>query len=144
MEKDLQALIDGLNEDLAHEYSASIMYTYYAAVVTGLYRQTLKPFFQEEIADEQGHALYLAEKIRTLGGTPTTTPKEVEQITDVKQMLEAAYEAEKDTIARYETRKKQAESLGYTELVVKLDDMIADETNHMEEIGRILKDQHFA
>src|SRR5690554_6733539 len=109
MDHEKQQLIDGLNEDLANEYAASIMYTYYAAVVTGLYRQTLKPFFESEIADEQGHALYLAEKIRTLGGTPTTTPAKVAQLTDVKEMLEAAHQAEKDTIARYETRKKQAE-----------------------------------
>lgn len=44
MEKDLQALIDGLNEDLANEYSAIIMYNHNAATVSGLYRQILKPF----------------------------------------------------------------------------------------------------
>lgn len=144
MEKEMQDLIDGLNEDLANEYAAAIQYTYYAATVNGLYRQTLKPFFEGEIADEQGHALYLAEKIQTLGGTPTTTPAEVRQVTDVKSMLEEALRAERDTIDRYETRKKQAESLGLTELVIKLEDMIADETHHAEDLERILKDQHFA
>ena len=84
MEKDLQALIDGLNEDLANEYSAIIMYNHNAATVSGLYRQILKPFFQSEIADEQGHALYLAEKIKTLGGTPTTQPKPVKHVVFVK------------------------------------------------------------
>ncbi|MYL32350.1 ferritin-like domain-containing protein [Pontibacillus yanchengensis] len=140
MDAKLQELIDGLNEDLAHEYAASIMYTYNAATVQGLYYQVLKPFFEGEIADEQGHALYLAEKIKTLGGTPTTKPAEVKQLSDVKDMLEEARRAEKDTIQRYETRKKQAEELGYTELVVKLDDMIADETGHMEEMERLLAD----
>ncbi|KGP71556.1 ferritin-like domain-containing protein [Pontibacillus yanchengensis] len=140
MDAKLQELIDGLNEDLAHEYAASIMYTYNAATVQGLYYQVLKPFFEGEIADEQGHALYLAEKIKTLGGTPTTKPAEVKQLTDVKDMLEEARRAEKDTIQRYETRKEQAEALGYTELVVKLDDMIADETGHMEEMERLLAD----
>jgi bacterioferritin len=138
-----QELIDGLNVDLANEYAASIMYTYNAAVVSGLYRQTLKPFFESEIADEQGHALYLAEKIKVLGGTPTTAPAEVKQLTDVKEMLIEARTAEKDTIDRYEKRKKQAEELGFTELVVKLDDMIADETHHMEEMDRILSDARF-
>ncbi|MBR7552991.1 ferritin-like domain-containing protein [Allobacillus sp. SKP8-2] len=140
MDQNVQKLIDGLNDDLAHEYAAVIMYTYNAAVVSGMYRQVLKPFFQEESTDEIGHALYLSEKIKTLGGTPTTTPAKVKQLTDVKEMLEEALQNEKDTIERYEERKKQAEELGYTELVVTLEDFIADETGHKEEMQRLLDD----
>ena len=140
MEKDLQNLIDGLNEDLAQEYGAAIQYTYSASVVSGLYRSALKPFFESEIADELGHALYLSEKIKALGGTPTTKSADVPQPTEVKAMLEATLQAESDTIKRYEERKKQAENLGLTELVVKLEDLISDETHHKEEIERLLAD----
>ncbi|NBJ69157.1 MULTISPECIES: ferritin-like domain-containing protein [Clostridia] len=144
MDKELQALIDGLNEDLAHEYGAAIQYTYSASVVSGLYRSALKPFFEAEINDELGHALYLSEKISSLGGTPTTKAAEIPQPTDVKDLLQATLQAETDTIKRYEERKKQAENLGYTELVVKLEDLIADETHHKEEIERLLADPRFA
>ncbi|SES99462.1 bacterioferritin [Salinibacillus kushneri] len=140
MDAKQKELIEGLNKDLANEYAAMIMYTYDAAVVSGLYRQVLKPFFEGEIEDESGHALYLSEKIKTLGGEPTTTPKEVKQLDNVREMLEEALQSEIDTIERYETRKRQADELGYTELVVKLEDMIADETHHKEEIQRLLKD----
>lgn len=140
MDPKLKELIDGLNVDLSNEYSATIMYTYNAAVVSGLYRQVLKPFFEGEITDETGHALYLSEKIKTLGGTPTTSPAPVKQLTDVKDMLKEALKAETDTVERYEERKKQAEALGLTELVVKLEDMITDETGHKEEIQRLLED----
>ncbi len=140
MDEKMQQLIDGLNEDLANEYAASIMYTYNAAVVSGLYRSVLKPFFESEVADEQGHALYLAEKISILGGTPTTTPAEVKQHTEVRAMLREAREAERATIDRYEERKQQADELNLTELSVKLDDLISDETGHMEEIDRLLQD----
>ncbi|WP_102027972.1 ferritin-like domain-containing protein [Salirhabdus sp. Marseille-P4669] len=140
MDSKLQALISGLNEDLQNEYAAMIMYTYNAAVVSGIYRQVLKPFFESEIEDEAGHALYLSEKIKTLGGVPSTTPVAVPQLEHVKDMLQAALQSEVDTMKRYEERKKQAEELGLTELVVKLDDMIADETHHKEEIERLLKD----
>ncbi len=119
------------------------MYTYHASVVSGLYRSLLKPFFEDEIDDEIGHALYLSDKIKTLGGTPTTTPAKVEQLTDVRAMLEATLKAETETIERYEKRKQQAEELGFTELVVKLDDMIADETGHKEETQRLLADKSF-
>jgi bacterioferritin len=143
MDKDLQALIDGLNEDLANEYSAIIMYNHNAATVSGLYRQILKPFFQGEITDEQGHALYLAEKIKTLGGTPTTQPKPVKPVENVRDMLEEARSAEEATIQRYEERKEQASKLKLTELVVQLEDMIADETKHKEEMDRLLSDSRF-
>src|SRR5699024_9780930 len=96
------------------------------------------PFFEDEINDEMGHALYLSEKIAALGGTPTTKAAPVEQPTDVKDLLKATLKAETETIERYEARKKQAEALGYTELVVKLEDIIADETNHKEEAERLL------
>ncbi|PBB06080.1 MULTISPECIES: ferritin-like domain-containing protein [Salimicrobium] len=140
MDQKMKELIEGLNEDLSHEYAASVMYTNNAAVVSGLYRSVLKPFFEGEIADEQGHALYLAEKIATLGGTPTTTVAEVPQETRVKDMLVAARDSEEATIKRYEQRKKQADELNLTELSVKLDDLISDETGHMEEIDRLLQD----
>ncbi|HLR65772.1 ferritin-like domain-containing protein [Virgibacillus alimentarius] len=144
MNQELQELIDGLNVDLAHEYGAAIQYTYSAAVVSGLYRPALKPFFESEISEELGHALYLSEKISALGGTPTTKAAEVEQPTDVKDLLEATLKAETDTIERYKKRKQQADALGYTELGVKLEDLIADETNHKQEVERILQDPAFA
>src|SRR5699024_5547638 len=90
-----------------------------------------------------GHALYLSEKITALGGTPTTQAADIPQPTEVKDLLAAVKQAEADTITRYETRKKQAEALGMTELVVKLEDMIADETEHKEEVERMLTDSRF-
>src|SRR5690625_6591804 len=104
MDKQLQELIDGLNVDLAHEYGAVIQYTYSTSVVSGLYRSALKPFFEAEISDELGHALYLSEKIKSLGGTPTTKTAEVPQPTVVKDLLEATLKSESDTIERYEKR----------------------------------------
>jgi len=139
----MEKLIEGLNLDLSHEYGAAIQYTYSASVVSGLYRSALKPFFEEEITDELGHALYLSEKIKSLGGTPTTKAAEVPQPTDVKDLLEAVRQAEADTVKRYEARKKQAEELGLTELVVQLEDMISDETRHKEEVDRLLMDPRF-
>src|SRR5690625_1911788 len=102
MKKEVQDLIDGLNEDLANEYGAAIQYSYSASVVSGLYRSSLKPFFESEITDELGHALYLSEKIKTLGGTPTTKSADVEQPTEVKPLLEASLKSEKETIESYE------------------------------------------
>lgn len=105
MDAKLQELIDGLNEDLSNEYAAVIQYTYSASVVSGLYRSALKPFFESEITDELGHALYLSEKIKSLGGTPTTTAASIPQPTQVADLLKASLQSETDTIERYEKEK---------------------------------------
>lgn len=136
MDQKTKELIDGLNKDLAGEYTAAIQYTYYASIVTGMDYQVLKPFFEDEISDEQGHALYLSEKIKNLGGEPTTKPNELKQCSKTSEMLEEAAKAESATADAYKERKKQAEELGMTELVVKLEDIIADETHHLEKIRR--------
>lgn len=138
-----EELLEGLNVDLSHEYGAAIQYTYSASAVTGVYRPALKPFFEEEITDELGHALYLSEKIKSLGGVPTTKAADVPQPENVRDLLEAVLKAETETVVRYEKRKKQAEELGFTELAVQLDDMISDETRHKEEVEKILYDERF-
>ena len=83
-----QELIDKLNEDLADELGAIIQYVVYSARATGPFRPQLSQFFQAEIADEQVHAQFLANKICSLGGTPTTTPRPVPLPDGNRAMLE--------------------------------------------------------
>jgi bacterioferritin len=133
-----QALIDGLNHDLAGEYQAIMMYTHYSAKLTGPYRRELRALFQTEIPDEQGHAQFLADKIASLGGQPTTKPRPVAQAEEAQEMLKNALAAEKQAISDYEERIGQAEDLGEIGLKVNLESQVSDETRHKEEIERIL------
>jgi len=137
---DRAELIDGLNHDLAGEYQAILMYTHYAAMLTGPFRKELRALFQAEIADEQGHAQFLADKIAVLGGEPTTQPWSVPHATNPHAMLENALAAETRTIADYTERIAQAEAFGDIGLKVDLESQVADETRHKEEIERILAD----
>jgi bacterioferritin len=139
----MRELIDGLNEDLSHELAAIHQYVYNGAVVSGLARLQLKDFFMKEAQDEITHAQYLAEKITHLGGEPVVQAKLISPRRDVKKMLEVAHQAEVDTIQRYIKRIAQAESLGEIELKIQLENMIADETKHKEEIERLLEDPRF-
>jgi len=135
---DQQGLIDGLNHDLAGEYQAIVMYTTYSAMLTGPYRRELHALFQSEIPDEQRHAQFLAEKIASLGGEPTTVPRPVPHADQPLAMLEQALRAEKQAIADYSTRIGHAEASGDIGLKVNLENQVADETRHKEEIERIL------
>jgi bacterioferritin len=135
---DRQALIDGLNDDLAGEYQAVLMYTHYSAKLTGPYRRELRSLFQAEIPDEQAHAQFLADKIAALGGEPTTVPRPVPNADQPWEMLEHALAAEVQAVADYSARLRQADRFGDFGLKVVLENQIADETRHKEEIERIL------
>ncbi len=136
---DKATLIEGLNEDLAHEYQAIVMYNTYAAAVSGVHRQELSNFFLTEVADELEHARFLAHKITALGGTPVTSGVEVDYTTNAREMVENVAEAEAETIERYVTRMKQAAAYGDYGLEAKLSDIIADETEHKEEAEMLLR-----
>ncbi len=136
---DKATLLEGLNQDLANEYQAVVMYNTYAATVSGIHRNELRTFFQKEIQDELAHAQYLADKITALGGTPVTKAAPVEFTTNPREMVEIVAKAEAETIDRYVTRMKQAEAFGDYGLAAELHDMIADETRHKEEAEMILR-----
>ncbi|HML22638.1 MAG TPA: ferritin-like domain-containing protein [Aggregatilinea sp.] len=136
---DKQALIDALNEDLSGELQAIIQYLTYSSRVTGPWRPQLVTFMQAEIPDELGHAQFLADKIASLGGVPTTTARAVPDAADPHSMLEAILEAERGAIKGYTERAKQAEEYGDKGLTVQLENMILDETGHAEETAKLLK-----
>ena len=133
-----ETLVQGLNEDLQGEFQAVIMYRLYASMVQGPYRQDLRAFFANEIPEELLHAQILADKISAMGGTPAATPKPVQVVHDAKEMLETALKAEVDTIQNYVKRREQAEQAGEYGLAAQFDDIIADETNHRDELKQIL------
>ena len=137
---DKQTLIDHLNEDLAGELGAIIQYITYAAKATGPYRPQLAQFFLAEVADEQLHAQYLANKIVALGGEPTTEARPVPPAATNKEMLQEVLNAELQAGKDYTQRALEAEEYGDKGLVVQLEDMVRDETGHSEETERILRD----
>jgi bacterioferritin len=137
---DKSALIGALNNDLAGELQAIIMYTVYSAQVKGPFRPELAKFMQAEIPDELTHAQFLADKIASLGGTPTAAPRAVPPASNVKDMLQNILKAEEAAIADYTARAQQAESAGEIGLKVQLENIIVDETKHREETQKILSE----
>ena len=134
-----KALIEGLNEDLANELGASILYLYQTSMATGWDGEELREFLSAEITGEMQHAVFLAEKIAALGGKPGTVPKQHKCPKDVKGMLKYDLKLEREAIASYHTRTIQAEEAGEFGLKIKLEELIVEETGHAEQIERILK-----
>jgi bacterioferritin len=134
-----KALIDGLNDDLSNELGASILYLYQTSVATGWDGEELREFLSPEITGEMTHAIFLAEKIAHLGGTPTTMPKQHKCPKTVKEMLKYDLKLELEAIENYRIRAMQAEEAGEYGLKIKLEELLLDETGHAEQIQRILK-----
>lgn len=137
---DKQTLIKNLNEDLAGELGAIIQYITYAAKATGPYRPQLAQFFLTEVADEQLHAQFLANKIVALGGEPTTEPRPVPVAHSNHEMLQAILAAEQQAAKDYTQRAQEADAYGDKGLAVQLEDMVRDESGHSEETERMLRD----
>jgi bacterioferritin len=135
-----QILIDKLNGDLAGELGAIIQYLTYAAKATGPFRPQLAQFFLTEVADEQLHAQYLANKIVALGGEPATTARPVQAASTNRELLEAVLAAERQATQDYTQRAREADELGEKGLMVQLEDMVRDESGHAEETERMLRD----
>ena len=131
-------LVEGLKEDLRGEFQAIIMYRLFASMVQGPYRQELRTFFSNEIPEELAHAQILADKIAAFGGIPDPTPAPVKVVSEAKAMLETALQAELEAIERYVKRREEAEAAGEPGLAAEFDTIIADETNHRDELRMML------
>ena len=130
-------LIDGLNEDLNFELEAVLRYLYHASSATGLLGHELREELSSDIQGELAHAIFLADKITALGGQVEISPSMPKPARTAKQMMQIDIESERRVIANYVARIAQAEAFGDKGLVIRLEDMLAEETDHAESLERL-------
>jgi bacterioferritin len=132
-----QELIDGLNEDLNLELEAVLRYLYHSATATSLLGHELRELLKADMVSELNHAVFLADKIVALGGELKVHPAMPKKCKNAKEMLEENIAAERQVIANYTERIKHAEEFGDKGLVIRLEDQLAEETDHAEELERL-------
>jgi bacterioferritin len=125
-----EQMVELLNDDLAREYQAVIAYTVYSQVIKGAAYTNIAHELEKHAAEELEHAIKIAKQVDYLGGMPTVTPKPVKTSTDPKIMLEADLENERNTIAQYRQRIRQAEAMGEFALSEILRGIIVQEQDH--------------
>jgi len=135
IEKNESSMTDGklvelLNEDLAREYQAIIAYTVYSQIIKGAAYTSVAHELAMHAKEELDHALKITKQIDYLGGVPTTIPKAVKISSDPKELLRMDLENERETIAHYRQRIRQAESLGEFALSEVLREIILQEQEH--------------
>lgn len=134
----MKELIDALNEALSFEYTAIIQYNTYSSLLKGINRIGLKEFFSKEIIEELEHSKYLADKITSLGGIPTTETKPFKITDNIKEIIEELLKSEQETIERYKKYSEIAEKMGYIDIKIQLENIIAEESQHRDELKKIL------
>src|SRR4051812_46601095 len=127
---DRKKLVELLNEDLAREYQAIIAYTVYSQVLKGAAYTDIARELEKHAGEELSHALQISKQIDYLGGTPTVTPKPVKLSDKPEELLRFDLENERETVAHYRTRIRQAESIGEFALSETLRKIIAQEQEH--------------
>jgi bacterioferritin len=136
---DKQKLIDGLNGDLNRELEAVLRYIYHSATATSLLGHELRELLKADIVSEVNHAVFLADKIAALGGEVKIQPTLPKKVRSAKEMLEENAAAERSVVASYTERIRQAEEFGDKGLVIRLEDILAEETDHAEELERLAR-----
>jgi len=119
-----------LNEDLARAYQAIIAYTVYSQVLKGAAYMDIARELEAHAGEELAHALKISKQIDYLGGTPTVTPKPVKMAEAPEDLLRFDLDNERETVANYRERIRQAESLGEYALSEVLREIIVQEQEH--------------
>jgi bacterioferritin len=125
-----EQMVHLLNEDLAREYQAVIAYTVYSQVLKGAEYMDIARELEKHAAEELDHALKIARQIDYFGGMPGVVPKPVKTSEDPKEMLQADLENERETVAQYRQRIRQAEAMGEFALSETLREIIVQEQEH--------------
>jgi bacterioferritin len=127
-----------LNEDLAREYQAVIAYTVYSQVLKGAQYMDIARELEKHAGEELEHAIKLAKQVDYFGGMPVATPKPVKLSDDPKVMLRADLENERETIANYRLRIRQAEAMQEYALGEILRGIIVQEQDHEMDLSDAL------
>ena len=133
-----EQLVELLNEDLAREYQAIIAYVVYSQVIKGAKYMDIARELEKHAGEELSHALLVAKQIDYLGGTPSVTPKPVKLSDKPEDLLQFDLANERETIAHYRNRIRQAEAMGEFALSETLRKIITQEQEHAIDLASAL------
>jgi bacterioferritin len=141
---DKKKVLDALNLDLEHEMAAIVRYLHHSFIVTGPTRGPLVQMFRRQAEDSMQHAIKLGEKICALGGHPSVKVQQVYEPGEqsIEEMLREDLEMEKEHLALYERQLEVVE--GNTALRLMLEQILVEETAHVDELEMYLGPKEFA
>jgi bacterioferritin len=133
-----QKLLDFLNKGIARELQVSIQYMWQSIQVTGLEGEQVKAIFKKTAIAEMKHAEKLAERLDYLDGVPTIKPDAINVGGSLIEMLKQDEENEEEAIILYKQAIQMAEKEGDYTTKRLLEEILADEENHINTFGKLL------
>lgn len=137
---DKNKIIEALNEAMNLELEGGLEYLYMSFNVFGSTRRLLQGFLREQSQEGIEHAIKMAEKITSLGGTPHLKIQidyKMDKLS-TKGILEKGMAREQKALDLYKA------SLPLAGDDVALEDLlrsqVAAEQEHLEEVGKLLRD----
>jgi len=133
-----QKLIELLNKGIARELQVSIQYMWQHVQVTGTDGAIVEDIFRKIAIAEMKHAERLAERLDYLNGIPTTKPDPVFVRGSLIEMLTQDEQNEEQAITLYKQAIQVAAEDGDYTTRRLLEEILADEEDHINTLGRLL------
>lgn len=140
-----EAVIKLLGAALATEWICVLRYTQHQISAAGIHAEPVASHFAAHAAQEQGHALELATRIKQLGGTPSLDPAnmsaashaEYRECDSLGAMIKENLVAERIAIHSY---TEMIRSIGDADPTTKrmLEGILATEEEHADELASLL------
>jgi bacterioferritin len=133
-----QKLIELLNKGIARELQVSIQYMWQHVQVTGTDGAIVEDIFRKIAIAEMKHAERLAERLDYLNGIPTTKPDPIFVRGSLIEMLTQDEQNEEQAITLYKQAIQVAAEDGDYTTRRLLEEILADEEDHINTFGRLL------
>jgi bacterioferritin len=136
-----EQICDRLNEILALELAGTMMYLHYSFFIYGHARIPIVGWLRSQASEGITHATEVGEKITAFGGAPATFPATDQfkaRFDSLDDMLRQSLALEKNAFDKYAALLKEVENENLI-LRVFLENKIAEESEHIEEIEKMLR-----
>jgi len=134
-----QKLIEELNKGVAREITAIIQYSYHHVMAEGMESPAFSEMFEKVALEEMQHMEQFSDRIKYLGGVPTTKPNPIKVGGTLKQMVEDDLELEYQALKMYKGQIKIAKDIGDTTTRLMLEKILATEEEHADKWETVLK-----
>lgn len=135
---DNKKIIEILNKVRTEELTAIMQYMQHHYLAKGISSQVVGELFKSISLVEMQHAYILAGRITALGGVPTTKIDKIEVPDKLEDMIKENYKVEEKAIEDFKGFIKEVSEDTTTRKM--LEEILADEEDHLDQLGKLLED----
>jgi bacterioferritin len=131
-------LLELMNRGIARELQVSIQYMWQHVLVTGINGVVVEGIFKDIAIIEMKHAEEIAERLASIGGSPTVMPNNIVVGSTLEQMLRLDQGAEEEAITLYKQTIMVASKEGDITTRRLFEKILAEEEEHIDTFGKLL------